>query len=104
MSFKKQQWPEFNIKMIKLVSEQFEEFCEAVCGDDYCSLLVVHKDQVLMTLEQCKKQFDKVVKCKVKDSFHISNSSSLESATKLRIAWNDAHITHLHPNQVADLW
>ena len=32
VSFKKQEWPEFNTKMFQLVSKQHEEFCKAICG------------------------------------------------------------------------
>ena len=34
----------------------------------------------------------------------MSQSSSLESVAKLSVAWNDAHITHVQPSRVADLW
>ena len=81
--------------MFELVSEQYEEFCKAVCGcgeyrldDDYRVLEAPHAEWVLMTPEQRKKQINKVVKCKVKSL--MSHSSSLESVTKLSIAWNDA--------------
>ena len=30
--YKKQEWPEFNSKMLELVTEQEEEFSKAVCG------------------------------------------------------------------------
>ena len=58
-----------------------------------------------MTPEQRKNQINKVVKCKVSECFSMSQSTSLESVAKLiSIAWNDAHINHLQPSRVADLW
>ena len=72
--------------------------------DDYRSLEVPHAEWVLMTPEQRKKQINKVVKCKVYEYSPMSQSSSLESVAKLSVAWNDAHITHVQPSRVADLW
>ena len=58
-----------------------------------------------MTAGQRKKQIYKVVKCELSESsLPVQHPISPECVTKLSIAWNDAHITHLQPNRVADLW
>lgn len=72
---KKQEWPQFNSMMYKLVEDQEEEICKAVCGcgeyelcDEYKSLEVSRPQWVVMTAEQRRVKIDKVLKQGVKCS------------------------------------
>ena len=74
VSFKKQEWPEFNLKMLELVKEQQDEYSKAVCGcgeyelcDEYKHLEVDYTEWVWMTPEQRKAKI-KVMKQGLKDS------------------------------------
>jgi len=46
VGYKKQEWPEFNSKMLELVKEQQEEYSKAVCGcgeyEHLCFFMIVH--------------------------------------------------------------
>ena len=69
VNYKKQEWPEFNLKMLKLVKEQQDEYSKAVCGcgeyelcDEYKHLEVDYTEWVRMTPEQRKAKIEKVMK------------------------------------------
>ena len=112
VGYKKQEWPEFNSKMLELVKEQQEEYSKAVCGcgeyelcDDYKHLEVPYTEWVQMTPEQRKVKIEKVMKHGLKDSsLFIPCQKSSSRTPGLSVEWSSAHITHLQPNRVADMW
>lgn len=112
VNYKKQEWPQFNLKMYDLVKEQEEEFCKAVCGcgeyelcAEYKSMEVSNSDWVIMTPEQRKAKQDKLLRLKVqcKPTTTLSSEAS-SSSVKMSVDFTSAHITHLQPNRVAELW
>ena len=112
VSYRKQEWPEFNSKMLELVKEQQEEYTKAVCGcgeyefcDEYKNLEVQYTEWVRMTSEQRKAKIEKVMKQGLKDSsLSTLCEKSSNPNTRLSVEWSCAHITHLQPNRVADIW
>ena len=111
VSFKKQEWPKFNLKMLELVKEQQDEYSKAVCGcgeyelcDEYKHLEVDHTEWVWMTPEQRKAKI-KVMKQGLKNSSLSTRcEKSSNPTTRLSVEWNCAQITHLQPNRVEDIW
>ena len=110
VSFKKQEWPEFNLKMLEL--EQQDEYSKAVCGcgeyelcDEYKHLEVDYTEWVWMMPEQRKAKIEKVMKQGLKDSsLPTPCEKSSNPTTRLSVEWDCAQITHLQPNRVADIW
>ena len=108
VNYKKQEWPEFNVKMLELVKEQQDEYSKAVCGcgeyelwDEYKHLEVDYTEWVQMTPEQRKAKIEKVMKQGLKDSsLSTLCEKSSNTTTRLSVEWNSAHITHLQPNQI----
>lgn len=110
--YKKQEWPQFNLKMYELVKEQEEEFSKAVCGcgeyelcEEYKFLEVSNTEWVFMTPEQRKAKINKVMKQGLKNtSKPVLCGKPPDSVKKMSVDLNSAHVTHLQPNRVADLW
>ena len=98
--------------MLELVKEQQEEYTKAVCGcgeyefcDEYKNLEVQYTEWVRMTSEQCKAKIEKVMKQGLKDSSLSTLFKKWSNpTTRLSVEWSCAHITHLQPNRVADIW
>ena len=58
-----------------------------------------------MTPEQCKVKIEKVMKQGLKDSSLSTLCEKLSNpTTRLSVERSCAHITHLQPNRVADIW
>ena len=110
--YRKQEWPEFNSKILELVKEQQEEYTKAVCGcgeyefcDEYKNLEVEYTEWVRMTPEQRKVKIEKIMKQGLKDSsLSTLCEKSSNPTTRLSVEWSCAHITHLQPNRVANIW
>ena len=116
ISFRKQEWPSFNLKMQELILEQQEEYTKAVCGfgeyqlhSDYKSLEIPHVEWTQMTPDQRKIKVDKLLKHTLKN--HESDSalysecqSSTQPTARLSVKWNMASIPFLQPQRVEELW
>jgi len=113
VSFRKQEWPSFNIKMQELILEQQEEYSKVLCGfgeyqlhNDYKSLEIPHMQWTQMTPDQQKIKVDKLLKYTLKsdDSVVNSESQSTQPKARLSIKWNIATIPFLQPKHVEEMW
>ena len=69
------------------------------------SLEVSRPQWVLMTADQRRMKIDKVLKQGVKcSSKSVVQHKAAESTKKMSVTFSNAHVTHLHPSRVADLW
>ena len=114
VSFRKQEWPGFNLKMQELILEQQEEYTKALCGfgeyrlhSDYKSLEIPHVEWTRMTPDQRKIKVDKLLKHTLKNQDSVIYSecqSSTQPTARLSIKWNMANIPFLQPQRVEELW